>query len=104
MGPTLAGEALATRPPADPADQPVPGDLPADPLPVRVKAEGDHPAPPPGTGLVPGPVPAVSPVVEVDAVFAVTTARSPSHTGSLRLGSHNHDGSPTESAKIEQAI
>jgi len=41
-------------------------------------------------------------VVEVDAVFAVATARSPSHTGILRLGSHI--GSPTESQKIKQAI
>jgi hypothetical protein len=94
---SAASSAPATRPPADPADQPVPGDLPADPLPVRVKAERDHPAPAPGTGLVQGAVPAVAPVAEVDAVFAVATARSPSHTGSLRLGSHNHNGSPTGS-------
>ena len=47
-----------------------------------------------------GAVPAVAPVIEVDTVFAVATARSPSHTVSLRLGSHN--GSHTKSQKSEQ--
>jgi hypothetical protein len=37
---------------------------------------------------VEGAVSAVAPVIEVDAVFAVATARSPSHTWILRLGSH----------------
>jgi hypothetical protein len=49
-------------------------DFPADPLAVRIKPERDHPAPAPGTGLVMGAVPAVRPVIEVDAVFAVATA------------------------------
>jgi len=55
-------------------------------------------------GLVKGAVPAVAPVIEVDAVFAVAAARSPSpsHTGSLRLGSRN--GSHVENQKLEQAI
>jgi hypothetical protein len=35
-------------------------DLPADPLPVRVKAERNHPAPASRTGLVEGAVPAVA--------------------------------------------
>ena len=35
----------------------------------------------PGAGLMKDAVPAVVPVIEVDAVFAVATARSPSHTG-----------------------
>jgi len=49
-------------------------DLLADPLPVRGKAERDHAAPAAGTGLVVGAGPAVAPVVEVDAVFAVAPA------------------------------
>ena len=49
-------------------------DLLADPLPVRGIAQRDHPAPAAGTGLVMGAGPAVAPVVEVDAVFAVAPA------------------------------
>src|SRR6266487_563655 len=49
-------------------------DLPADPLPVRDITERDHPAPPARTGLVVSAVPAVVPMVEVDAIFAVATA------------------------------
>jgi hypothetical protein len=49
-------------------------DLLADPLPVGGVAERHHPAPPARTGLVVSAVPAVVPVVEVDAVFAVATA------------------------------
>jgi hypothetical protein len=44
-------------------------ELLADPLPAGVEAERDHPAPAAGTGLVVGAVPAVGPVVEVDAVL-----------------------------------
>ena len=47
-------------------------------------------------------VPAVRPAIEVDAVFTVATARSPSHTGSLKLGSHN--GSHVEPWKIEHVL
>jgi hypothetical protein len=49
-------------------------DLLADPLAGRVETERDHPAPAPGTGLVMRAVPAVRPMIEVDAVFAVATA------------------------------
>ena len=69
-------------------------------LPVRVKAQRHYPAPASSAGLVKGAVPAVAPVVEVVAVFAVAMARSPSHTGIARLGSHI--GSPTKSQKLEQ--
>jgi hypothetical protein len=76
-------------------------DLPAQTFPVRVEPQRDHASPAPSTGLMKSAVPAVAPVIEVDAVFAVATARSPSHTESLRLGSRI--GSPTKSQKIEQA-
>ncbi len=46
-------------------------------------------------------IPAVAPMVDVDAVFALAAARSPSHTGSLQPGSHN--GSQAESQKLERA-
>lgn len=75
-------------------------DLLPEPRPVRVEAERYDAAPLARTGPVVGAVTAVGSVVEVDAVFAVATARSPSHTGILRSGSHI--GSPTESQKIEQ--
>jgi hypothetical protein len=77
-------------------------DLLADPLAVRVETKQDHPAPAPSAGLVMGAVPAVRPAIKVDTVFAVATARSPSYTRSLRLGSHN--GSQPKSQKIEQGI
>ena len=63
-------------------------DLLADPLPACVEAERDHPALAAGTGLVVSAVPAVVPVVEVDAVFAVAPAFRLSHAESLQLGSH----------------
>lgn len=54
------------------------GHLPPDPLPVRVEAERDHPAPAARTRPVVRTVATVTPVVEVDAVLAVATAPSPS--------------------------
>jgi hypothetical protein len=55
------------------------GQLPPDPRPVRVIAERDHPAPAASSRPMVGAVLAVAPVVKVDAVLAVATARSPSH-------------------------
>jgi hypothetical protein len=43
-------------------------------------------------------IPAVAPVIEVDAVFAVAATFRLSHARSLQLGSHN--GSPHEAAEI----
>jgi hypothetical protein len=77
-------------------------ELLADPLPIRGVAERDHPAPAAGTGLVVRAVPAVAPVVEVDSVFAVAPAFRLSHTGILRLGSHN--GSQAEPTRFASRL
>ena len=65
----------------------LPADLLADPLTVRVEPERDHATPAPSTGPVMGAVPAVSPMIEVDAVFAIAATLSISHKPSARLGS-----------------
>jgi hypothetical protein len=65
------------------------------------ETQRDHASPAPGAGLMKDAVPAVVPVVEVDAVFAVAAARSPSHTRSPRPASHV--GSPAKSPKTEHA-
>ena len=75
-------------------------DLPAQTLPIRIEPQRDHTSPAPSAGLMKGTVPAVAPVVEVDAVFAAATARSPSHTGIARPDSRI--GSPTKNQELEQ--
>jgi hypothetical protein len=55
-------------------------DLLADSLPIQAEAERDHAAPAPSAGPVVGAVPAVLPVIEIDAVFAVAATLSISHT------------------------
>ena len=56
-------------------------------------------APAPNAGLVMDAITAVTPVIEVDAVFAVAAAPRLSHIGSLQPGSPN--GSHVEPVKIE---
>jgi hypothetical protein len=51
-------------------------DLLANPLTVRVEAERDHAAPAPVTGPVTSAIPAICPVIEVDAVFAIASTLS----------------------------
>jgi hypothetical protein len=53
-------------------------------------------------GRVKGAVSAVTPVVEVDAVSAVATARSPSHTQGLRLGSQAGPAKSNESSDLQE--
>ena len=60
----------------------LPADLLADPLSIRSEAERDHAPPAPSTGPVVDAVPAVRPVIEVDAVLAVATALSVGHAAS----------------------
>jgi hypothetical protein len=61
----------------------------------------DGTAPAPGACTVVDTIAAVVPVVEVDAVFAVATARSPSHPEAYNLAPHmaptarRHDSSET---------
>jgi hypothetical protein len=74
--------------------------LPDEPLPARAEAERDHAASASRTSLVVDAVPAVLPMIEVDAVFAVAATLSLSHGSTLQLGSHI--GSPAKKRRYEE--
>jgi hypothetical protein len=63
--------------------------LAGDSVSLRVALMPSRPTPKAGTSLVMAAIPAVAPMVEVDAVFAVAAALRLSYAESPQPGSHN---------------